>query len=66
MVLGNQLYMALLKQGVLNQMTSRGCFQPQPFCEKGKSQEKGGTKVVWGGTAIGKWRQVGHEREVCL
>jgi len=35
-VLGNQLYVPLLEQGVLDQMTSRGPFPPQPFCDSVK------------------------------
>lgn len=33
MVLGNQLQVTLLEQEGLDQMISRGSFQPQPFCE---------------------------------
>ena len=33
MILGNRLYMDLLEQGLLDQTTSKGPFQPQPFCD---------------------------------
>ena len=33
--LGNWLWMTLLEQGWLDQITSRHPFQPQPFCDSG-------------------------------